>query len=511
LKVSVVDLGFNSVKLVNYHLYNDNSYNVYEEKGVKVRLGDGFDEAGHLRTEPMRRTINALKLLHDIISLQSIKHVLAVATSAVREARNKDNFLKQVFKETGFRFRVLSGKEEALYSYAGAIKSICIPTSLFFDLGGGSLEIVYADNFKIKKFITLPLGALRLTQNYGKTDGTFTKKNYSKMEQYILKVIPSRKELDMNPDTSLVGAGGTIRSISRYDQELKGYALDKIHNYRLNYQSAESINSTLYKMTSNEKAKIDVISSNRAETITAGSCVITMLMRKLGFEKVVISNKGLREGVLSEFIESSPKSRHPQNTNQDQTQNSVRLFCNRQEIIQKSVYSLLSPLISVGLIKQREYEIIAYAIKHLSKIPLTINLHNLFYTIIDEDISYLSHSEQLVLALSIVHTRKPKTANWLFMQYGSILQSKNRYKSIEKIGACIMLVKILEKSKAKIKLVTYKEKKIFLSVLEGGGRGNPIPLVLLENTLRNLGTSLGVRIDYLITKANPAKKVMITN
>ena len=167
-------------------------------------------------------------------------------------------------------------------------------------------------------------------------------------------------------------------------------------------------------------------------------------------------------------------------------------------------------MISVGLIKQREYEIIAYAIKHLSKIPLTINLHNLFYTIIDEDISYLSHSEQLVLALSIVHTRKPKTANWLFMQYGSILQSKNRYKSIEKIGACIMLVKILERSKAKIKLVTYKEKKIFLSVLEGG-RGNPIPQVLLENTVRNLGTSLGVRIDYLITKANPAKKVMITN
>ena len=90
----------------------------------------------------------------------------------------------------------------------------------------------------------------------------------------------------------------------------------------------------------------------------------------------------------------------------------------------------------------------------------------------------------------------------------SILWSE--FQSIEKIGACIMLVKILERSKAKIKLVTYKEKKIFLSVLEGG-RGNPIPQVLLENTVRNLGTSLGVRIDYLITKANSAKKVMITN
>ena len=71
------------------------------------------------------------------------------------------------------------------------------------------------------------MGALRLTQNYGKTDGTFTKKNYSKMEQYILKVIPSRKELDMSPDTSLVGAGGSIRAISRYDQQLRRYVLIK--------------------------------------------------------------------------------------------------------------------------------------------------------------------------------------------------------------------------------------------------------------------------------------------
>ena len=120
--MSVIDLGFNSVKLVNYYVNRDNSYNAYEERGLKVRLGEGLNGTGYLTNESVHRTINALKLFHDIISFQTIKHVIPVATSAVREAINKDDFLKEAYQETGFRFRVLSGKAEALYSYAGALK-----------------------------------------------------------------------------------------------------------------------------------------------------------------------------------------------------------------------------------------------------------------------------------------------------------------------------------------------------------------------------------------------------
>jgi exopolyphosphatase/guanosine-5'-triphosphate,3'-diphosphate pyrophosphatase len=158
MKVSVIDLGFSSVKLVNYYVDYNNAYKAYQQEGAKVRLGQDLVQTGVLAQESMKRTIDTLRLFRDIVDLQSIKHVVPIATSAVREAGNRTEFLEQVLHETGFRFTVLSGKEEAVYSYLGTLQSTCFPTALFFDIGGGSLELVYSENFKIKNFMSLPLG-----------------------------------------------------------------------------------------------------------------------------------------------------------------------------------------------------------------------------------------------------------------------------------------------------------------------------------------------------------------
>jgi exopolyphosphatase / guanosine-5'-triphosphate,3'-diphosphate pyrophosphatase len=348
LKVSVIDLGFNSIKLVNYQVNKDNSYKAYEQKRMNVRLGEGLDSTGHLNDKSIQRTIDSLKFFRDIINFQSIKDVLPVATSAVREASNQKDFLKEIYEETGFRFRVLSGKEEALYSYLGALKSVCIPTTLFFDLGGGSIEMVYTENFKIKKFISLPIGALRLSLTYGRMDDTFAKERYEKMKQYILESLPDRKELDMSPKPKLLGVGGTLRAIARYhyyynynhDQGLGSCELDrKIRNCRLDYESIAMIHKKLYKMKPKDIAKISAIGKNRANTITAGSCVIGMLMMKLGFGKVIASASGLRDGILSSFLERpisySGEDINNKNNNKldsNQIQNSLNLFVDLRKV-----------------------------------------------------------------------------------------------------------------------------------------------------------------------------------
>lgn len=150
MKVSVIDLGFNSTKLVNYIVGSDNSFRIEEEHSIKARLGEGLSEKGLLSDQSIIRVIEVLKLFREIINIKSIKHVLPIATSAVREAYNKQDFLRMVYELTGLQFRVLSAEEEALYSYLGAVKATCHPDTLFFDLGGGSLEIVSAKNYKIK-------------------------------------------------------------------------------------------------------------------------------------------------------------------------------------------------------------------------------------------------------------------------------------------------------------------------------------------------------------------------
>ncbi len=109
--------------------------------------------------------------------------------------KNNKYFIDEVLKKTGLRVRILSGDEEAYYSYLGASMSTCIPNGLFFDLGGGSLEVVYTEDFKIKNVETLPLGALRLTRTFASQDGSYSKKDCDNMTQTILDTLPTKKSV----------------------------------------------------------------------------------------------------------------------------------------------------------------------------------------------------------------------------------------------------------------------------------------------------------------------------
>ena len=251
----------------------------------------------------MSRAIDTLKVFKEIIQLNPIKSVLPIATSAVREASNRDDFVNSVSKETGFNFKVLSEREEALYSYVGAIKSLHIPDTLFFDIGGGSLEIVHAERFKIKKVISLPLGSLRLTHQFDGKKGKLTDKNLKSLQRHVWDLLPNKKDLGLGKDTKLVGVGGALRALARYEQRLSRYPLDKINNYKISNKALDSTVDKLSKMKSDDISKISVIGSSRAETIVAGSCVINTLMEKYGFSNLYVSNHGLREGALAIFLE----------------------------------------------------------------------------------------------------------------------------------------------------------------------------------------------------------------
>ena len=166
-KVAVLDLGYNSLKLVNY-LVSSNiyDYKIFYDKSIRVKLGEELHKTKMLSRDAMDRTIQSLKYFRDVVTSESIDYVLPFATSAVREAENKSQFMTRVEEESGFKFRILSPEEEAIFSYYGAQSSICTPNCLFFDLGGGSLEIVYSHNYQIKKIISLPLGSLKLSQYF---------------------------------------------------------------------------------------------------------------------------------------------------------------------------------------------------------------------------------------------------------------------------------------------------------------------------------------------------------
>jgi exopolyphosphatase / guanosine-5'-triphosphate,3'-diphosphate pyrophosphatase len=487
-KVSVIDLGFNSLKLANFEIDQQNHYRTYELQDAKVKLGEGLDETGFLGSEAIQRTIEALKVFHDIVNVESIHEVLAVATSALRESADKEAFRRNAFDAAGFNFQVLTEEQEALYSYTGAVKATRIPTCLFFDLGGGSLELVYAENYKIRKVLSLPLGARRLTYLYGEKDGTFKKKNYELMRERIVELLPSKKELSIPEGIKLLGVGGTIRAISKYHQELTHYPIEKTHNYAMDYDAVHWVSTKLEAASEEQLASIKAFSGARAETMIAGSCVVATMMEAIGSTEVVTSFHGLREGTLSVFL-TNPIAFQSGKVSRKEIEDEVKLTLQEDE----EGNEFLTGFRIAGLINEREEIILSRKDELLREVLLTSNLPSLFVQLLGAD-SSLSHSEQLLLATSLIGAENRRTAERIAAKYSGLLSKKSR-RAIKRLSPLLRLLRVLEQGKieAGIKKTT-DAIEIELSPRDS------LPLDLLEQSAKALSVASGITVRCSIAK-----------
>lgn len=444
MRVSVIDLGYNSLKLVNYEVNKNRSFAAYGQKSTLPRLGEGLDKTGILEEQPIKRTIKALKLFRDIVTIQKVNHILPIATSAVREAGNKALFLKQAIVETAFAFKVLSEREEAVYSYAGARAALDVEAGLFFDLGGGSLEMVHFENSSIKKILSLPLGGLRLTDLYAGENGGFNKKSYTRMRKRILGLLPATEDIPSNKKLELVGVGGTVRAITRFEQIRDDYPINKLHNYTMRRETVDSIHQALQKMKLKEIKKIPSIGQDRARSIIAGSLVVQLLMQKLGFRKLIVSTHGLRDGVLAAFLEDPASYRtgsvdgviHQANNGLEQPP-------------MTSGRELVESIFAGGSLSNKEHTILLDAVRQMASLPLT-NPEALFYVVLEND-SMLSHPDQLVMALALANAQGMKRTDWLQATYQDLLDDDSE-ETVERIASVIRLVDILDKTGAKLSL-----------------------------------------------------------
>ncbi len=493
----MIDLGFNSAKMVSYEVAPDKSFRAFRQDGARVRLGEGLNETGFLSNEPIRRTIESLKIFREAAKLERVDRVFPVATSAVREAGNRGEFLEKVRAETGLEFRVLSPRDEALYSYAGAAVATRIPTSVFFDLGGGSLEIVQTEDFKIRRVFSLPLGALRLTYAYGKGDGTFSKKGYTRMRERVADLLPSRRELGLKSDARLIGVGGNLRALARYHQDRTRYPFEKVHNYAMGVDSIDSIGRKLLKMSHNKLAKINAIGGSRAETVVAAACVVRTLMKELGFREVVVSTHGLREGTLAMFLHDRPGFVSG-SIEVAEVQDYLRYSSQDQDL--RAGY--LRSLATNGLLDESERRVLGASLLIVGA-PSTISLQSLFFLSMDED-SWLSHEEQLIMALSLVTSKNENAGQRLYSRHKKLLKRK-KWVMIRRVASAGKLLNLLERVRAQVR-VNRRSGRLEMRIripASTPGRG------LLKEAIEGVEESFEVPLLYSIEEAPAADVKMI--
>ena len=480
---AVIDLGSNTIKLVIYKVREDGTFRQVQNESVHAQLAENQDQTGFLDEQAMDRTISALLKFRRIVDSMNLDCILPVATSAVREAANGTEFIERMLNETEFHFRVLSTSEEALRSYFGAVRSLRIPSMIFFDLGGGSLEIVHSKDFAVEKVLSMPLGALRITQMYAdEPSGSFSDAAYDMMRARISDLILHKDDLDMEPGTVLVGAGGTMRNMVKFHQSRRNYPFLKFHNYTMSRNAVSSICDMFQKMTPKKIAKIKIINSERAKTITAGTCVVDVLMESLGFGRLATSAQALREGMLRMHIDYGEEY-----ANQDVPKDLMRqsLYATTAPDQLPAVMEDILRILEEEHLSERERSILSHALAHTN--ISSENSDDIISAMMGSD-SHLSHREQLISSMSVVEYGARGSLNKLADKFGSILRSGDK-KLTRKISALLAVWTALDAARDDI-LIGYVPGGISLADKSGSPLNGRI-----RAAAKWLSESLDIRVE----------------
>ncbi len=298
-KIAIIDLGSNSVRMLLMKVNQDGSYKMLDEVKDMVRLSQGMGDENMLKPLPIKRTMNTLNLFRKLIQVHQADQIIPIATAAVRNAANQELFIQKVKVETGFDFRVASGEEEAYYGYLGFINTMRVDAGVMIDIGGASTEIGWIENRKLKKAVSLPFGAVTLTEKFFGREDISTEK-IKKLQHFIKKQLEPLEWLKPLKGYPVIGMGGTIRTLAKMNKHVIGYPLESLHNYQMESDEVEAACQQLNIGTLTEIRQIPGINKDRSDIITAGVAPLHVLMKKLEAPKLMISGNGLREGVFFE-------------------------------------------------------------------------------------------------------------------------------------------------------------------------------------------------------------------
>jgi exopolyphosphatase/guanosine-5'-triphosphate,3'-diphosphate pyrophosphatase len=299
--IGVIDVGSNTARLELFRASMVGAVRAIDERKEIPRLGLHTASDGRLAPEAMARGVSALKRFGQVLEEFGPARVYAVATSAVRDAPNAPEFLAQVQKASGLSLRVLSGVEEARYAYLGVASAWELDNDLVCDLGGGSLQVVEVRRGRLQNSVSLPLGALRLTQRYLSHDPP-KERELQELRDSVRETLRAALKAFGGSRYRVFGVGGSVRALARASIDLRDYPIARVHGYELREHDLEALEEILVDMPSAKRRAIPGMGSDRADVIVAGLLVFEELVRASGADGITVSGTGIREGVALEAI-----------------------------------------------------------------------------------------------------------------------------------------------------------------------------------------------------------------
>ncbi|MCC0177188.1 Ppx/GppA family phosphatase [Waterburya agarophytonicola K14] len=308
--IAAIDIGTNSIHMVIVQIEPTlPAFTVIAKEKDTVRLGDRDPETGQLTSEAIKRSLDTLRRCRDLAISLGAKRIIAVATSATREAPNGEAFLRQIEAELGIVVNLISGQEEARRIYLGVLSGMDFNDSphIIIDIGGGSTELILADIHEARFLSSTKIGAVRLAKEFVTTD-PISDKELKILQAYVRGMLERPvdeiwRNLQLNEVPQIIGTSGTIETIAAiHAKDELGEVPDPLNGYEISRKDIEKIVKKLAKMSYKQRLDLSGLSEKRAEIIVPGAIILLEAMTMLKVDSIAICERALREGMIVDWM-----------------------------------------------------------------------------------------------------------------------------------------------------------------------------------------------------------------
>ncbi|QJB45835.1 Ppx/GppA phosphatase family protein [Dolichospermum flos-aquae] len=308
--IAAIDIGTNSLHMVVVKIEATlPSFTIIAREKETVRLGDRNLITGELKPEVMMKAIACLGRFKTLADSLGTNSIVAVATSAVRESPNGQEFLQQVETEVGLSVDLISGPEEARRIYLGVLSGMEFNNKphIIIDIGGGSTELILGDSEEPRSLTSTKIGAVRLTGELIASD-PISETEFKYLQAYARGMLERSVEevqgkLKIGDSPQLIGTSGTIETIATiHAREKLGLVPSTLNGYQFSLQDLRTWVNRLRKMTNVERATVPGMPEKRSEVILSGAVILQEAMTLLGVQSVTVCERSLREGVIVDWM-----------------------------------------------------------------------------------------------------------------------------------------------------------------------------------------------------------------
>ncbi len=442
-RVAIIDIGSNSARLVIFERSSKFGFHLISEQKSRVRIGEGaYKQNGYLQPIGIQRAYLALQSFTQSIDEYCVDEIFCVATSALRDAPNANEFILWIKRYLGLDIKIIDGKKEAFYGAVATSNLLPIIDAITIDIGGGSSDLSLIKNGKVTDTISLNLGTVRLKELFS-DENTDT----NRIKEYI------SKELEKLPnsfkDKQVIGLGGTIRALSKAIMLKIDYPFKKLHGFTYKIEDYRDYFNQII-LSDNDNLKKLYIKDDRVDTIREGTLIFVKILEAISARNMITSGVGVREGIFLSLLLKNYNYIFPDNLNpslvsmQDRFDNTNKNYINK---VSSSVELLT--LLKTNLNIECDYKdelISAILLSNIGKSLTIYNANEHAFYIASQELKYKYTHSQIILISMLLRTNiKDIKKNELYNKYKNMLPKKKIFKLLNFVY--IVIVEIYNISK----------------------------------------------------------------